>query len=53
MRPYVNQLFNHDHIHLLLRTGRFNDPNEAGICVNRSHAYHFVRRQLESFLTSF
>lgn len=52
MRPHLPQglIYNHDIIHRMLRTGCFNHPNEAGICLNRREAYHFVRRQLDDFI---
>lgn len=50
IRPYLpRHLFNNDPVHALLRTGRFCEPDEAGICVNRTAARHFVMRQLNTF----
>lgn len=54
MRPhlYLGLIFNHDAIHRILGTGHFNDPNEAGICLDSSKAYHFVQRQLNNFMSN-
>ena len=51
MRSHLQQeIFNHDIIHQLLRTGRFNEPTEGGLCLDRRMAYTFVRHQLEVFI---
>jgi hypothetical protein len=49
---YLGLIANHAAIHRILRTGYFNDPNEAGICLDRRMAYTFVRQQLEVFIHS-
>lgn len=52
MRPHLSTglMFNHDVVHRLLNTGRFDSLDEAGICLDLCQAYTFVRQQLERFL---
>jgi hypothetical protein len=52
MRPYVPYLGNHDAIHRILLTGRFNDPETGGVCLNKGLARLYVENQLRRFQTN-
>ena len=42
-------IFNYDPVHSYFQTGEFEDPEEAGICLNKDGAFHYVRHQLDVF----
>jgi len=52
VRGHVHYLGNHDAIHVLLQTGRFNDITQAGVCFQKERARQFVQKQLNEFLIS-
>ena len=53
-RDYVRQYLpgpmpNHDRYHYVLNTGRFDNPEAAGVCVDDAAARRYVEHQLELF----
>lgn len=51
LRPFLTtELFNNDAIHYLLRTGRFDDPSGAGVCVDKQAAKKYLLNQINIFM---
>lgn len=52
VKKYIaGEIFNNDVIHMMLRTGRFDDPNGAGVCCDKLYAKTYVTNQMITFVS--